>query len=347
MLSFILKRITWSIPTLLIVFGLLFYLYNLLPGDPVEAAYVLPPLKGTHEDTIVYKQQYEIYKKELGLDKPTFFFGMGKNHELVWYGADNQYFNKITKILQGDFGRSYRSKQLVTKDLSIAIKWTLIFNLLSIIIIFVLGVWIGLKAALYHQTKLDSRIMKWSFFLDALPNFWLASLLVLFFIRDDFNMGFMPSVGVGDTPYDASFAAKIWIAIPHLILPLICVVLTSVSIIIRQMRSAALTVMQQDYVRTAKAKGLNEQLLMQKHIFPNAFFPILTVLATSFPQLIVGQIMIENIFNIPGMGKLSIEALLYKDFPILFAILIIIAFLTVVSNIVADSIYRYYTPKLL
>jgi peptide/nickel transport system permease protein len=345
MLKFIIKRILSIVPTLLIVIGIIFILYQYLPGDPVESVYSLPLQKNNAADSIAYQQQYDIYYKALGLDKPLFFFSLSANKGIRWHGMDNQYATKVINILKGDFGNSYRTKTPVLQELANAIRWTLSLNILSLIVIFGLGIFLGLKAALHYDKAWDKNIMKISFILDAVPTLWLATLLVVFFTTNYYGMKIFPSIGLGDPPADLPFIVKLGYALPHFILPIICMTLGSISMIIRQMRASALTVINQDYIKTGIAKGLNQKQLVKKHIFPNAIFPIITLIGATFPSLIAGSVLIENIFNIPGMGKLSIEAILNKDFPILTTVVILTAILTIVGNILADVLYRIFNPK--
>jgi peptide/nickel transport system permease protein len=346
MFYLILRRLLWAIPTILIVIGIVFVLYQYIPGDPVESVYVMPQQRHTEADSIAYQNQYQIYAKELGLDKPLFFFSLSAKNTLQWNGFDNQYVIKVISYFKGDFGNSYRTKKPVLQELSEAIRWSLTINLLALLLIFVIGIALGLRAAMRYDSQWDKRLLQFSFFSDVVPSFWLATILMVFFTSDYYGIKLFPSIGLGNAPYDATFVKKFFYALPHLILPILIIVFSSISIVIRQMRSAALGVIQQDFVRTSKAKGLNDKQLMSKHIFPNAIFPIITLLGVSFPQLIAGSVLIENIFNIPGMGKLSIEAILNKDFPMLFAVILLTAILTIIGNLMADILYRKFNPKI-
>jgi peptide/nickel transport system permease protein len=346
MLNFILRRLFAVIPTLLIIVGIVFYLYQILPGDPVEAAYVLPLQKNTPEDSLAYHQQYTIYAKELGLDKPLFFFSLTAKEGFRWHGIDNQYSNKIGKICKGDFGNSYQTKGPVLLEVGNAVRWTIVLNFIALLLIFGLGITVGLISALHYQKPLDRKIMRISFILDAIPSFWISSMLVVFFTTNYYGMKLFPSIGLGDFPSDLPFGQKLIYAFPHLLLPAFCMMLASISIIIRQMRASSLNIIAQDYIRTGKAKGLNQTQLVKKHILPNAIFPILTLLGMAFPALLVGAVLIENIFNIPGMGKLSVDAIYNKNFPALFTIILFIAFFTIIGNLISDILYRVFNPKM-
>ncbi|MFZ4545416.1 MAG: ABC transporter permease [Saprospiraceae bacterium] len=344
MIKFLIYRIFRAIPLLFVVIGIVFLLYQYLPGDPVEATYVMPQRK-YGMDSVDYNLQYQRYAKELGLDLPLFFIGHNPQNGLQWNGFNNQYATKVKKIFQGDFGISYRTKQPVLKELSEAIRWTLLINGFSLVLIFFLGIYLGMESASRYRSKIDRIILNSSFVLDAIPTFWLATLLMIFFTNNYYGLQIFPSTGLGNAPYDAGFSTKLLYALPHLLLPVICIVLGSVSMVIRQMRSSALQVAKQDYIRTARAKGLNEKRIMRRHIFPNAVFPMITMAGTAVPDLIAGSFLVENIFNIPGMGKLTVESIANKDFPILFAVVILTAVFTILGNTIAELLYRHYDPK--
>ena len=345
MLKILLLRLLRAIPLLLVVIGIVFLLYRLLPGDEVEATYILPQ-KQSSSDSTEYHRLYRIYAHELGLDRPVFFFTYDATNGFQWMGFDNQYVTKVKKIFQGDFGISYRSKQPVARELMDALRWTLILNGFALLLIFIPGIWLGMKCARLYGSRTDRIIMQTSFILDAVPTFWLATLAVVFLTSNYYGLKLFPSTGLGDLPYGAGFGIKLLYAIPHLILPLICMVLGSISIVIRQMRSAALQVGRADYIRTARAKGLLETQVFSRHVFPNAVFPMVTLAGNAFPDLVAGAFLIENIFNIPGMGKLTVESIATRDFPVLFAVIVVTAVFTIVGNIAAELCYRYLDPRI-
>lgn len=347
MLIFISKRLLLAIPTILIVIGINFVLYRLSPGDPVEATYTMPERRSNAADSIAYEQQYQIYYRELGLDKPLFFCSLTAKRGLEWHGMDNQYWHKVKAVAVGDFGIASQTKQPVTKVLFEAIRWTLILNFLAYSLILGLGVYLGLKSASHYQQLWDKRLMRFTFLLDAIPLFWFATIVLIFFTNKQYGMKIFPNPRFDDVPMSASFFIKLMYALPHMIAPVLCIVLSGISLIIRQMRASALNVKKQQFIITAAAKGLNEKNISRKHIFPNAIFPIITYLGTILPMLIAGSLVIENIFSIPGMGKLSIEAINNKDFPVLFGIVLLTAMLTVIGNILSDILYRRLDPRVM
>lgn len=345
MIKILILRLLRAIPLLLVVIGIVFLLYRFLPGDEVEATYVLPQ-KMSGPDSSEYHRLYKIYAHELGLDKPVFFFTLSSKKGFQWTGFDNQYVAKVKKFFQGDFGISYRTRQPVSSALLDALRWTLVINGPALLLIFIPGIWLGMKSARLYGGRTDRIIMQISFLLDAIPTFWLATLAVVFLTTSYYGLKLFPSTGLGEAPYGSGFGFKLIYAVPHLILPIICIVLGSISIVIRQMRSAALEVNKQDYIRTARSKGLDEKQVFKRHIFPNAIFPMITLAGNAFPDLIAGAFLIENIFNIPGMGKLTVESIASRDFPVLFAVIVVTAVFTIAGNIAAELSYRYLDPRI-
>ena len=266
--------------------------------------------------------------------KPYFYFN----------GVDCQFHHWLKKISIGDFGRSFQSHRPVFDEIKDAIRWTLLINIIAFALIFLFGTALGLKAAEKYGKHFDTFLMRFGFVSDAIPAFWLATLMVVFLTTSYYHIKIFPSAGLGDFPSDASFFKKISIALPHFIAPVLCMTFTSISLIIRQMRSSAIQIFQQDFIKTAKAKGLSEKNILQKHVFPNAIFPILSLMGIALPELIVGSVLIENIFNIPGMGKLMVAAIAQKDFPVMVAIVLLIACATLLATFLTNLLYYIFNP---
>ena len=159
-------------------------------------------------------------------------------------------------------------------------------------------------------------------------------------------MNIFPSVGLGNVPTAAPWWQKIWLAAPHLLLPIFCVAYPSVAYIARQARGGMTNVLGQDYIRTARAKGLSERSVIWKHGFRNALFPLITLLASVLPAAIAGSVAVEVIFNIPGMGWLTFNAISQKDWPIVFTVLMLGSVLTVAGMLLADVLYALVDPRI-
>jgi peptide/nickel transport system permease protein len=183
------------------------------------------------------------------------------------------------------------------------------------------------------------------FALYSLPTFWIATLCVIFLCGGDW-LNLFPGPGSEPVAADASVAYKILHTAYRLFLPLVCWTYGSLAFISRQMRGGLLKEINQDYIRTAKAKGLDERSIIWKHAFRNSLLPVITLFASVFPLAISGSVVLEHIFNIPGMGQLSYEALFSKNYPVLFAVMMISAFLTLFGNLIADILYAYADPRI-
>jgi peptide/nickel transport system permease protein len=262
-----------------------------------------------------------------------------------WYGTDNQYHKWIVGFFQGKFGISYADGRPVAHKIYDALYWTVVMNGISILIAYLLSIPIGVLSAVYKDTRLDRITTITLFVLYSLPTFWIATMLVVFFTTPEYGMDWFPTMGVGDVASDTSLWQRLRIRGAHLILPIFCITYGSLAFISRQMRGAMLDVLRQDYIRTARAKGLSEQHVIWRHAFRNALFPIITLFASIFPAALAGSVVIEAIFNIPGMGKLSIDAINSRDFPVVYTVLMLSAVLTMVGILIADILYALLDPR--
>jgi peptide/nickel transport system permease protein len=172
-------------------------------------------------------------------------------------------------------------------------------------------------------------------------------MLIVFFTSPEYGnaLHWFPAGGVTDLPKTAPFMARFWDIGYHLVLPIICVTYGSLAFIARQMRGGMLNVVKQDYIRTARAKGLEEKKIIWKHAFRNSLFPIITMFAYIFPAAIAGSVVIEVIFSIPGMGGLAYSSIIARDWPVVYTILMFAAILTMVGNLVADMLYAVADPR--
>lgn len=265
--------------------------------------------------------------------------------DFKWYGVDNQYHNWFMDFLQGDFGTSYIDGRPVASKLWDALSWTLIVNGTAIFIAYLLSIPLGVFSAVRKDTRWDRFISVSLFLLYSLPTFWIATMLIVFFTTPEYGMDWFPSIGVGNLPDDASFVEQFTSAAAHLVLPIFCMTYGALAFISRQMRGGMVDVLQQDYIRTARAKGLPEGKITWKHAFRNALFPIVTLFASVFPLALSGSVVIEVIFNIPGMGKLTIDSINNRDYPVVYAVLMLSAILTMIGILVADILYAWLDPR--
>jgi peptide/nickel transport system permease protein len=259
-----------------------------------------------------------------------------------WHGLDNQYHCWVSNFVRGDFGVSVFDRRPASDKIKSALFWTLVLNLAGIFLAFLLAVPLGVWSAV-KRGKMFDKITSLGLFM--LPAFWIGTMLLVFFTTREYGMNIFPGPGLGNVPSAAPWWQKIWIAAPHLFLPIVCIAYPALAFISRQARGGMVNVLGQDFIRTARAKGLPEGAVIWRHGFRNALFPVITLIASVFPAAIAGSVTIEFIFNIPGMGWLTYNAILMKDWPVVFTILMLGSVLTVVGMLVADVLYALTDPR--
>lgn len=260
-----------------------------------------------------------------------------------WFGEAKPGQNK--GFMRGDFGISYQDKRPVSSVLWDAVRWTVLISVLSMIIAYLFAVPLGVTSAVKKGTKTERSITTSLFVLYSLPNFWIATMMIIFLCGGDY-FDWFPAFGLGTLPEDAPFWERFSETTYHLILPIVCWTYGSLAFISRQMRGGMLNVIGQDYIRTARAKGLDENTVIWKHALRNSLIPIITLFANIFPLAISGSFVIESIFSIPGMGKVSLDALVARNYPIIFTVMMFTAILTLVGNLVADVLYAVVDPRI-
>jgi peptide/nickel transport system permease protein len=262
-----------------------------------------------------------------------------------WYGLQNQYHHWLVQLIRLDPGQSYTDRRPVKKKVGEALYWTILLNALSFFWAFALAIPIGVYAAVKRGKRFDIWSSNLLFMGYSLPRFWVATLLVVFFTTAEYGMNWFPSIGLGNLPPEAPFWSRFWERSSHLLLPVFCQTYALVAVIARHTRGGMLEILQEDYVRTARAGGLPERQVIWRHAFRNALFPLITLLAGIFPAAIAGSIVIEFIFSIPGMGSLTYDSILRGDWPVLFTILVAGAMLTMLGILVADILYAIADPR--
>lgn len=264
-----------------------------------------------------------------------------------WYGFNNQFHNWFKKVIRFDFGTSYRTRGNVWDKLKTPLFWTLLLNFTALFFAFLIAVPIGIFSAIKKSSFFDRFVNLGLFLLYALPTFWIATMLVVFFTTKEYGAwtDIFPSIGIGRTNIDDPFWTKFWIRAPHLILPIICLTYPSLAFISRQMRGGMLDVLNKDYIRTARAKGLSEKKVIKNHALRNALFPLISLFAIAFPSALAGSVVIEVIFNIPGLGSEMVGAIFGQDWPVVFSILFLTAIFTLLANLIADIFYTLADPR--
>ena len=277
--------------------------------------------------------------------------GEARTHRLFipsfnWYGSDNQYHHWFSNFIRGNFGISYADNRPVSTRIWEALQWTLLLNILALLFAYGLAIPIGIFSGSNPDTFRDRFSTSVLYILYSLPSFWVASLLVTFFTTGEFGMDFFPTGGTGLLDDDAPFWNRFWDTAYHLILPVFCISYAAFAFISRQVRGGLINELNQDYIRTAYAKGLSKDTVVKKHGFRNALFPLITLFANILPATIAGSVIIEVIFSIPGMGRLAYNAIFQEDWPIVFAVLMLSAVLTIIGNLLADILYAAADPRI-
>jgi peptide/nickel transport system permease protein len=279
------------------------------------------------------------------------FYSNNQYHQ--WFFGDGNWLTGAGAIytegvIRGDFGRSYATKQDVTKTIKRAIPWSLFFSLTSVVLAYLISIPIGVKAASKRGSFFDRASSVTLFMLYSMPTFFMGTLLLLTFSNPDiFNWfevnGVKPSEGYPD---GATWWEKAKISLPYIVLPLICYTYSSLAFLSRTMRVSMLEIVNQDFIRTARAKGLPERVVIYKHGLRNALLPIITVFSNIFPAAIGGSVVLEFLFGIPGMGQEIMLAIQTKDYPMIVCVFSLSGFMTLVGYLFADILYAIVDPRI-
>ncbi len=272
----------------------------------------------------ITKESIEHLKAVYGLDKPLYV----------------QFFSWIWALLHLDFGISFASGKAVKEEILSRIPITLIINVISMVLVFVISLWLGIKAAMRQDSGFDRMLKRFSLISYAVPSFYLALLLIIFF---SVKLGWFPISGLHSLePKEGiwKFLDEAW----HLVLPIFVIVFGGIGSLLMYVRSLTIDILKSDYIFFAKARGVDDKTLLRRYILPNLSPPIVTMLGLSLPGLIGGSVILESIFSIDGMGLLFYQSAMSRDYPVIMGILIISAFLTLVGNIIADLVLLKLNP---
>jgi len=265
------------------------------------------------------------------------------------YGLDKplpvQYWNWLGRIARLDFGRSFMPDgRPVFDKIRERLPVTLLLNLIEMLIILALAVPIGILSATRQYSLFDKVTTVFVFFGFATPDFWLALLLMILF---GVQLGWLPISGLRSLNWEyLGFWPQQWDFFSHLILPIAVATFGGLAGFSRYMRQSMLEVIRQDYIQSARAKGLAERVVIGKHALRNAMLPIVTILGLSLPGLIGGSVIVESVFAIPGMGQLMVQSVFQRDYPVIMANLVIVSVLTLLANLVADLSYGLVDPRI-
>ena len=262
-----------------------------------------------------------------------------------WYGFDNQYHHWLSGICTGNFGRSYRDGQPAGKKIKQALQWTLLINTLAILLAYGLSIPLGVSMATRKDSRYDQITTIVLFILYSLPSFWIGTLLLILFTSPEYGLQFFSITRINETIGQGNFWQQWVTTMKQITLPVFCLVYGALAFVARQVRGGMLEVVNTDYIRTAMAKGLPQRKIIWKHAFRNALFPLITLFASLFPALLAGSVVIEFIFNIPGMGKLTVDSIQNQDWPVVYMLLLLSAVLTMAGILLADILYAVADPR--
>ena len=331
MTQYVLKRVLLFIPTLIAITLITFAISHLAPGDPTELKVgVSNENQKSDSKSQMNQEAKNYYKMKWGLDKPIY----------------TQYFIWLGNMATGDFGTSFVDNRPVMGKIVERIPITATISLIIVLLAYLISIPIGIYSAVRQYSLMDRVSTFILFVLYSLPSFWIATMAIIFLANVEY-LKIFPTSGLTTLGSDNwSFFEKLWDKVYHLILPVTCSALAAFAFLSRQMRGSMLEVIRQDYIRTARAKGLKETTVVLKHAFRNSLIPIITLLGGLLPGLISGSIIVETIFSIPGIGQLGFQALIARDYPLIMAELVLSAVLTMVGLLLVDIMYAFVDPRI-
>lgn len=313
MSTFLVQRLMQALVLLLIVSMIGFAILHLAPGGPLSQFAAGGDMTQADLDRIA---------EQLGLNRP----------------LPVQYAEWLWRMLRGDWGLSYRDQQPVTHIIGSHLGATLELMLSSTLLAMILGAWIGILGAIKRYSLFDSLATIGAMIGLSIPTFWFGLVVIYVF---SVGLGWLPS-GNRFTIGDGSFLNRIH----HLIGPCVVLALVSTAVWSRYMRSSMLEVINQDYIRTARAKGLPERQILLRHAFRNALLPMITITGLHVPTLLSGALVTETVFTWPGMGRLFLDSISYRDYPVVMGILMFTAVLVLLGSLIADLLYGVADPRI-
>ena len=318
MSRYVIRRLLGMIPLLLGISFLIFALINLVPGSPTDQFEFNPDMK---------PEDIERIRENLGLNDP-------------WY---LRYFVWIGNAVRGDLGHSFINYANVGDLLRSALPNTLLLSAVSLVIALLVSIPIGVIAAVKRNSAFDRITTVLATAFSSMPSLWLGLMMIILFAVKFQEWGFpsLPTSGVRNLRTEDNILDRI----RYLILPASTLSLVSLAGWTRYIRSQMLEVVRQDFVRTAQAKGLVNRVVLMRHAFRNALLPLVTLVGFTIPDLFGGALIIENIFGYPGVGQLTVKSLQSNDYSVAMACVMMLAFLTVIGNLVADILYGVMDPR--
>ncbi len=308
---YVVKRLLGAIPTLIIASLLVFAFIHLIPGDPASV------MLGDMADT----EEIERLRQELGLDRP------------IW----TQYLIWVGRVLRGDLGVSIYFQEPVLSVIGEGAETSAFLALFTMILIIAIGIPAGILSATYHGTRVDQGLSGLTMLAASVPTFWLG-LYLIFTVA--VGLGLLPTSG-----FPSVFESGDLSNLKYLILPAITLSASNAALVIRLVRAGMLDVMREDYVRTARAKGIAEHAVILKHVFRNALIGVVATLGFTFVGLVSEAVVTETVFALPGIGRLVVQSILRRDYPVIQGVILVIIVFYIVVNLVVDIVTTYLDPR--
>lgn len=309
MTTYLIRRLIGLLPIALLVSIISFLLVNLSPGDPTYF----------YVSADASPEEFQRMREQLGIDRPLFV----------------QFTSWLGQVLQGNLGDSFQQRRPVVEIYFEALPLTLMLAVMALAIALLIAIPVGVFSAIKAGSIGDKVSTLFIFIGVSMPNFWLGMLLVLFF-----------SIGLGVMPAQGFNTTSIWTRVHSLILPAFALGFAQAALIARMTRSSMLEVMRQDYVQTARAKGLRAPTVLAKHTFVNALNPIVTVIGLAIAALVAGSAIMEVVFNLPGIGRLMVNSVIRRDYPMVQGTLLITASMIILVNLAIDMLYAFLDPRI-
>lgn len=373
MTGYIVKRIVWFIPTLFIVCLVSFILFKLGTGDPIDTLLALRGIEDRGISQTNYEREKKLLISELHLDQPNFYFSLVPDHyprdwytyesryksnstnkkgfflpSLRWYGFDNQFHHWFKGVFKMDFGRSLINGQKVGSKIGSALMWTLFIVIISLFLGVLLSMILGFYSVYKEGTWHESILTFGLYVLYGVPVFWLATILIVFFTTTEYgdwtNLFPSPSVDIADP--SRSYIQHIFSNAAQITLPVLCLTLHFLAYLTRQIRTSLAHERSKEYSIVALSKGLTEKQVLWRHNLKNSLVPLVTIITGAIPAGLAGMLVLEVIFNIPGMGRLIYQSILMNDWPVLFPCIVFISIITLVSYLIGDILYAIVNPRI-
>jgi len=325
------RKVLYSFATLIVVIAFNFFLFRILPGDPVRVIVRSPRLT---------REMREKLMVEFGLDKPV-LFDMESLKEGDLLGAfDTQFTAYVRELLRGNLGVSFRSRRDVAEVLAERVWRTVVLVAAAEALALLLGLAFGLMSAWRRGTRLDTAILLSALFSWAMPNFFLGIILLIL------ARGLLPVGGMVVPGLRPEAGLVYWLDVgKHLILPTLTMTIVYTSSYVMIMRSSVVEVLSEDYILTAKAKGMTTVQILRDHALKNAMLPMVTMVALNLGYIVGGAIQVETVFSWPGIGRLMYEAVMLRDYPILQGTFLLLAVSVILANLLADICYSVLDPR--